>query len=113
MQQAREVIEARAKEMAVANQADYEAKQAKRQAQRDTGKKPRGREPKPPSATPESKAQYNFTDPQSAIMKAGSGQHFEQLYNAQAAVDEAIREAGAKFHCEKVWIQGSGKVQPQ
>jgi len=33
------------------------------------------------------KAQYNFTDPASRIMKAGSGNHFEQSYNAQAAVD--------------------------
>ena len=31
--------------------------------------------------------QYNFTDPESRIMKAGNGKHFEQSYNAQAAVD--------------------------
>jgi transposase len=31
--------------------------------------------------------QHNFTDSDSRIMKAGSGQHFEQCYNAQAAVD--------------------------
>ena len=31
--------------------------------------------------------QYNFTDSDSRIMKAGNGQHFEQSYNAQAAVD--------------------------
>ena len=95
LQQARQVIEARAKEMAAAQQADYQAKQAKRQAQRDAGEKPRGPEPTPPSATPDPKAQYNFTDPESGIMKAGSGQHFEQSYNAQAAVDEAMLIAGA------------------
>jgi transposase len=95
LQQARRVIEARAKEMAAAQQADYQAKQAKRQAQREAGKKPRGPEPTPPSATPDPKAQYNFTDPQSGIMKAGSGQHFEQSYNAQAAVDEAMLIVGA------------------
>lgn len=33
--------------------------------------------------------QYNFTDPESRIMKAGNGKHFEQSYNAQAAVDTA------------------------
>jgi hypothetical protein len=86
LQQARQVIEARAKELAAAQQPAYEAKQAKRQAQRDAGQPPRGREPKAPSATPEPKAQYNFTDPESCIMKAGSGAHFEQSYNAQAAV---------------------------
>ncbi|MDR1175501.1 MAG: transposase, partial [Treponema sp.] len=31
--------------------------------------------------------QYNFTDPESRIMKAGNGKHFEQSYNAQAGVD--------------------------
>jgi len=89
LQQARQVIEARAQELAA-------AKQAQRQARRDAGQKPRGPEPKPPSATPEPKAQYNFTDPQSRIMKAGSGQHFEQAYNAQAAVDAAMLIVGAQ-----------------
>ena len=31
--------------------------------------------------------QHNFTDNESRIMKSGNGQHFEQCYNAQAAVD--------------------------
>jgi transposase len=31
--------------------------------------------------------QHNFTDEDSRIMKAGNGNHFEQSYNAQAAVD--------------------------
>jgi len=96
LQQARQVIEARAKELAAAKQADYAAKQAARQTQRDAGKNPRGPEPKAPSETPEPKAQYNFTDPQSSIMKAGSGQHFEQAYNAQAAVDQAMLIVGAQ-----------------
>jgi transposase len=34
---------------------------------------------------PEAKMQYNFTDPESRIMKAGDG--FEQAYNAQVAVE--------------------------
>jgi len=33
------------------------------------------------------KYQYNFTDGDSRIMKAGSGEHYEQSYNAQAVVD--------------------------
>lgn len=96
LQQACQIIEARAKELAAAQQSAYEAKQAERQAQRDAGKKPRGPEPKAPSATPEPKAQYNFTDPPSAIMKAGSGAHFEQSYNAQAAVDQAMIIVGQR-----------------
>ena len=62
---------------------------AQRQTERDAGQKPRGPEPQPPSDTPDPKAQYNFTDPESRIMKAGNGRHFEQAYNAQAAVDGA------------------------
>jgi hypothetical protein len=31
--------------------------------------------------------QHNFTGSGSRIMKAGSGRHFEQSYNVQAAVD--------------------------
>ena len=42
---------------------------------------------KPPdSAKPEPKAQYNFTDPESRIMKGPDG--FVQAYNAQIAVNE-------------------------
>src|SRR4029453_4132572 len=38
------------------------------------------------SATPDPKAQYNFTDPESRIMKGPDG--FVQAYNVQVAVDE-------------------------
>jgi hypothetical protein len=82
--------------MAVAQQDEYKAKQAKRQAQRASGQKPRGPEPTPPSQTPDPKAQYNFTDPESRIMKAGNGSHFEQAYNAQAAVDEQMVIVGER-----------------
>ena len=47
---------------------------------------PQGGDPsKPPSGTPKDKAQRNFTDPDSRIMKGRDG--FIQAYNAQAAVD--------------------------
>jgi transposase len=41
----------------------------------------------PPAPSPPDKAQRNFTDPDSRIMKTPDG--FEQAYNAQAAVDES------------------------
>jgi ethanolamine utilization protein EutQ (cupin superfamily) len=97
LKQARQVIEERAKEMAAAQQEEYKEKQAKRQAQREAGQKPRGAEPTPPSEVPDAKAQYNFTDPESRIMKAGNGQHFEQAYNAQAAVDEQMLIVGERL----------------
>jgi hypothetical protein len=96
LRQARQVIEERAREMAAAQQPQYEAKAAARKQQRDEGKKPRGKDPAPPSPAPDPKAQFNFTDPESRIMKAGSGQHFEQAYNAQAAVDEALLIVGQR-----------------
>ena len=43
--------------------------------------------PDPEQAKPEPKAQRNFTDPDSRIMKDGASKSFEQCYNAQAAVD--------------------------
>lgn len=106
LQEARAVIEARAKELAAAKQPEYQAKQAHRQAQRDAGQKPRGREPSAPSETPDPKAQYNFTDPISSIMKAGNGQHFEQSFNAQAAVDGAMLIVG-----ERVSVAPNDKQQ--
>ncbi len=45
----------------------------------------RGGKRPPPSGVPEAKAQRNFTDPESRIMKTKDG--FIQGYNAQAAVD--------------------------
>jgi transposase len=88
---ARAEIEARAKARAAAELAEHQAKLAERKAREDRGEKPRGPEPKAPSQEPKASDQYNFTDPESRIMKAGSGQHFEQSYNAQAAVEVQSR----------------------
>jgi transposase len=84
---ARVEMEARAYARAQAERGEYEAKVAAREEKRRQGRKPGGKEPQPPSETPGPKDQYNFTDPESRIMKAGSGEHFEQSYNAQAAVE--------------------------
>ena len=55
---------------------------------RDPDDPPRGGRYKRPFGIPEDKAQENFTDPDSRIMKrAGGG--FDASYNAQTAVDEA------------------------
>jgi len=89
MAEAKAKIEARAKARFEREQADYEAKLAAREEKHNkTGKKPRGRPPKPPTAGPKAKDQINLTDEESRIM-AVSGGGFEQAYNAQAAVDTA------------------------
>ena len=82
------VMEARAKERHAREQAEYEQKlKARDDQEKATGKKARGKTPQPPPEGPQDKDQYNFTDPESRIMKAGSGEHFEQSYNAQAGVE--------------------------
>jgi transposase len=83
---ARVVIEARAKERHARERADYEAKMAARAAKTEqTGKKPRGREPQPPTEGPLPTDQVNLTDEESRILPVAGG-GFEQCYNAQAVV---------------------------
>lgn len=47
--------------------------------------------PDPDQARPDAKAQLNFTDPESRIMKDGATKSFEQAYNAQAVADGAAQ----------------------
>jgi transposase len=62
--------------------------EAERERGRDPDDPPRGGRYKRPFGIPDDKAQENFTDPDSRIMKrAGGG--FDASYNAQTAVDEA------------------------
>ncbi len=88
--EAKAVLEARAKEREALDQAEYEARVREREAKaRRTGKPPRGRPPTPPTAGPRADDQYNFTDPESRIMKNSTDKGFDQHYNAQVAVDQA------------------------
>jgi len=87
--EAKAVLQARAAERTAAEQADYEAKMAQRaERERTTGRRPGGRPPTPPAPGPRDGDQYNFTDPQSRIMKNPTDAGFEQDYNAQVAVDQ-------------------------
>ena len=86
---ARTILEARAQERHSAEQAEYEAKLREREEKaKSSGRKPRGRNPKPPEAGPQDKDQYNFTDPDSRIMKNSTDAGFDQHYNVQVAVDQ-------------------------
>ena len=60
-------------------------------AEHERGENVSGKKPQAPTPGPKPKDQYNFTDPESRIMKAGNGSHFEQSYNAQAAVEVESR----------------------
>jgi len=72
-------------------EAAAEAAQAAESAPPDEGGSQQSEPPahegpaQPPAPPPRDKAQRNFTDPESRIMKTSNG--FEQAYNAQAAVD--------------------------
>src|SRR5208282_1878410 len=92
IREAKAALEAEVKAEAVrARLADRAKKEA------ETGKKTPGRPPQMPNpeeAKPEPKAQRNFTDPDSRIMKDGATKEFVQGYNAQAAVD--IPQSGSR-----------------
>jgi transposase len=91
IREAKAALEAEARAQAAAAAAVAQAKMAERQRQAErTGRKPKGRPPRVPDhthGTPGPKAQRNFTDPESRIMKDGATKSFVQAYNAQAAVD--------------------------
>lgn len=88
--EAKQVLEARAQERYQAEQAAYAAKLHEReQKAKRTGRRPGGRGPTPPSPEPRDGDQYNFTDPESRIMKNSDDGGFDQHYNAQVAVDQA------------------------
>jgi transposase len=72
-----------------ARQAEQDRREGREPGDQDRTGKP-GKPYKRRFGEPEEKAQENFTDPDSRIMKRGSSE-FEQCYNAQIAVDEAER----------------------
>ena len=87
--QARRVLEERASERYAAEKAEYEAKLKERTRKaRKRYHKPKGRPPKAPEPGPRDKDQYNFTDPDSRIMKNSTNDGFDQHYNVQAAADQ-------------------------
>lgn len=95
IREAKAALEAEARAEATEAAAAAQAKLAERERKAETtGRKPAGRPPQvpdPAQATPDPKAQRNFTDPESRIMKDGATQSFVQAYNAQAAVDGAAQ----------------------
>jgi hypothetical protein len=84
---AKAALEAEAKAAAVEQVADAEAKVAAREQREGSAKGRPPQVPVPEQARPAPKAQRNFTDPESRIMKDGATKGFAQAYNAQAAVD--------------------------
>ncbi len=82
IQEAKKALETQALEAARAEEQRRDAKDEERRA---AGETPRKR--KPVDTAPKPKAQYNFTDPESKIMKV-SNKGFDQCGNAQAVANE-------------------------
>jgi hypothetical protein len=80
-------LEAQAKAEADAERQRRAAAEAERQR---TGKKRRGKTPKPVEESPDDKAQSNFTDPELRIMRTNN-KGWEYCGNAQASVDGACQ----------------------
>jgi transposase len=92
LEQAQAVLEARAEERYQAEQAVYEAKvRVREEKARRRRRKPGGRPPTPPTPGPRDQDQYNFTDPDSRVMKNSTDKGVNQHYNVQAAVDQTSR----------------------
>jgi transposase len=89
------IAKIKAAKQSIEDQAKAEAEalrqaiQEKEDALEKEDKSRKGRKPKVPSDEPDSKAQRNFTDPDSPIMKDGASKAFEQAYNCQIATNEA------------------------
>jgi transposase len=84
IRQAKAELEAEAKAAAEAESKARAEAEDRREAE---GRKKPGKPSAPPKAEPDGKAQCNFTDPESGILKTKDG--YIQGYNAQAAVDGA------------------------
>lgn len=94
IQEAKRVVEQRASERYQKEKEQYDSRMEQRNRKKEkTGKMPRGKEPNAPTEQPNDKDQYNFTDPQSRIMKTSRG--FDQCYNSQAAVNDDMVIVGA------------------
>lgn len=91
---AQEIIKQRAEERYNEEKREYDEKIKRRKTkEKETGKKIGGKKPKEPIKSPGKKDQYNFTDPESRIMKTSKG--FDQCYNGQAAVNDDMIIVGA------------------
>lgn len=88
LQAARVQIEAEAAAKARARAEDTERRRQQRAGEDDEQKITDAGQGAAQGATPKPKAQANFTDPQSRIMKMSTGA-YAQAYNAQAVVDDA------------------------
>jgi transposase len=100
--EAKKVLAERAQARYEAEKVEYEAKlQERAEKAAQTGQKPRGKPPQPPMPGPRPKDQYNFTDPESRIMKNANNSGFDQHYNTQVVVDHGSRLIVGNWLCNQ------------
>lgn len=93
---AKAVIEERQRQAYEHKKAEYDTKMEQRRAKEElTGRKAGGKVPAAPVEELNPKAQFNFTDPESRIMKTKDG--YGQCFNAQAAVTNDMLIVGASL----------------
>ncbi len=86
--EAKAVLDARAAERDALERAAYDATMQERaEKEARSGRRLGGRAPTPPTPGPRDTDQYNFTDPESRIMKNPTNKGMEQHYNGQVAVE--------------------------
>lgn len=78
--------------------------------QKKTGKQSEGKTAQAKAPAPADKAQRNFTDPDSRIMKVSSTKSFDQCYNGQAVVDDSHQVIVAAHLSQK--SNDVGEVEP-
>jgi len=99
--EAKKVLVVRAEARYETEQAEYEAKmEARAEKAAQQGRKPAGQPPQPPTPGPRDKDQYNFTDPESRIMKNANNRGFDQHYNTQVVVDHQSRLIVGQWVCD-------------
>ena len=99
--EAKKVLEARAQARYEAEKAEYDANmQAREEKAAQKGRKPPGIPPNPPTPGPRDKDQYNFTDPESRIMKNATNSGFDQHYNVQVVVEHDSRLIVGNWLCD-------------
>ncbi len=82
IQAARQYLENKAKDRALAEQPEYQEKVRNRQDREN-----KGRQLHPPQDTPDDREQVKLTDHDSRLMRKSKREGYTQSYNAQAAVD--------------------------
>ena len=87
LKEARRIIEGQFEEKRRTDREEYEKKLEDMRRKNDDGGGSRSLRPNTPKKKPIDEFRYNFTDPESKLMRRSDGIGYGQLYNSQAAVD--------------------------